>query len=106
MRSQGTLQRSARVEAVLPSHLSGVRTHCMAQSRGGEQGMKVNIVITFQTEDGVRILNFVYIEENNLTDDKMESILRRIRTEYGNAEMADDDIRELDRKAKFDPTVL
>ena len=66
--------------------------------------MAVNIV--FETNDRSRILKSRFIDRKVSDIEELEELLAEIRTQYELAEMANDDIRELDRKAKFDPTVL
>ncbi len=68
--------------------------------------MNVTVNIVFETNDRSRILKSRFIDRKVSDIEELEELLAEIRTQYELAEMANDDIRELDRKAKFDPTIL
>lgn len=68
--------------------------------------MNVIVNIIIETNDRTRTLNTRFFDRKVRCVEELEELLQEIRIQYELAEMANDELRELDRKAKFDPTVL
>lgn len=68
--------------------------------------MNVTLNVVIETNDRTRILKTKFIDRKVSCEEELEELLQEIRTQYELADMANDDIRELDRKAKFDPSIL
>lgn len=62
--------------------------------------------MTVDSDDRHRLLLARYKEFDVKSAADMEKLFEWLQANYMQAEMAEDDIRDLDRRAKFDPTVL
>lgn len=68
--------------------------------------MRAIVNVVFETNDQTRILTTRFFDRKVSCVEELEELIQEIRNQYELAEMANDDIRELDRRAKFDSSIL